>query len=356
MARKGSKDRGLFQRGGNWWIRWTCLYGHEYREKVGPKSAAREFYQQRKVATKTEGFCLTEEREKQRREQSLAFSEVAERYLEWARENRPRSLQHRVSGLIQLTRAFGSRPLNRITRADIEAYQKKRQQDGVKPATINRDRAVLSHLYQKAEDWGLSETNPARGMESLPEANESPRPLTREEEARLLAVLPEDYLPFVTLALNTGLRMGELRTQLWADVDLPSGTLKVTRPKSKRHEVIPLNATAFALLVGLKQDGPLVFPGMPKRLSDTFIRYCRKAGLDDVSFHDLRDTFISRLAPHCNVPTLMRLARHRNYRTTQRYLKLDDQHLRDIVEQIVLDPQPDPLTGTATGTDLFESP
>jgi integrase len=94
---------------------------------------------------------------------------------------------------------------------------------------------------------------------------------------------------------------------------------------------------------------------MPKRLSDTFVHYCRKAGLDDVSFHDLRDTFISRVAEHCNVPTLMRLARHRNYQTTQRYLKLDDQHLRHIVEQLVSAPQNDPPTGIRTGTDLFES-
>jgi integrase len=138
-------------------------------------------------------------------------------------------------------------------------------------------------------------------------------------------------------------------------VDLASGTLKVTRPKSKRHEVIPLNATAFALLAGLKQEGPLVFSDMPKSLSDTFVYYCRKAGLDDVSFHDLRDTFISRLAEHCNVPALMQLARHRNYQTTQRYLKLDDKHLRDIVEQIVPARQNDRLTGTRTGTTPFES-
>ena len=66
MARKSGKDRGLFQRNGNdaWWIRWTCPYAHEHMEKIGSnKSLARQVYQQRRVAVKTEGFCLTQQRE-----------------------------------------------------------------------------------------------------------------------------------------------------------------------------------------------------------------------------------------------------------------------------------------------------
>jgi hypothetical protein len=47
MARKDGKDRGLLQRQGRpeWWIRWTCPYGHEHMEKIGPKGLAREMYQ-----------------------------------------------------------------------------------------------------------------------------------------------------------------------------------------------------------------------------------------------------------------------------------------------------------------------
>jgi hypothetical protein len=79
MARKGGTDRGLFQRKGStvWWIRWTCPYGHEHQEKVGPKSLARQFYQQQKVAVTAAGFCLTQAREDQRREQPALFRDVA---------------------------------------------------------------------------------------------------------------------------------------------------------------------------------------------------------------------------------------------------------------------------------------
>lgn len=60
----------------------------------------------------------------------------------------------------------------------------------------------------------------------------------------------------------------------------------------------------------------MIFPTLPKKLTDVFIKYAEKANLTDVTFHCLRDTYISRLAPHVSTPTLMALARHRDYRTS----------------------------------------
>jgi integrase len=270
MARQGGRDRGLFQRKGStaWWIRWVCPYGHEHMEKIGPKSLARMLYQQRKVAVKTEGFCLTQERERQHREQPVLFRDVARRYLAWSEEHRPRSHTFRVTALKHLVAVFGTRRLGQITRHDVETYQKRRKHDGARPGTINRERSVLSHLFAKAQAWEMVEVNPVAGTERLPEVNERPRPLSQDEETRLFAVLPEHYKPFVTLALHTGLRLGELRAQTWRDVDLATGTLLVTRPKSKQHEVIPLNSVAFAVLAAIEQEGSLVFPRLPKKLSD----------------------------------------------------------------------------------------
>jgi integrase len=213
-----------------------------------------------------------------------------------------------------------------------------------------RERSVLSHLFTKARDWSLVQTNPVLGTDRLREGNEHPRPLTVEEEGRLFAVLPAHYKPVVTLALHTGLRLGEFRAQQWRDVDLAAGLLTVTQPKSGKRETIPLNSLAFAVLTALPQDGPLLFPQLPKKLSDLFIKYARKAGLTDVTFHCLRDTYISRLAPHCTTPTLMALARHRDYRTTQRYVRVDGAHLRHVVEALVPPLTEGHETGTLTGT------
>jgi integrase len=146
--------------------------------------------------------------------------------------------------------------------------------------------------------------------------------MTPEEEQRLFAVLPERLQPIVTLALHTGLRMNELRVQRWQDIDLVDASLQVTQPKSGKREVLPLNAVAHALLAGLPRVADVVFPDMPQDMSNAFRRIANRAGLPvDITFHCLRDTYISRLAPYCAEPTLMALARHRNFGTIQRYLK-----------------------------------
>lgn len=72
-----------------------------------------------------------------------------------------------------------------------------------------------------------------------------------------------------------------------------------------------------------------------------------KAGLPgEITFHCLRDTYISRLAEHVTTPTLMALARHRDYRTTRRYVQVDGAHLRAAVERLTGE-----ATGTRTGTE-----
>jgi integrase len=336
MARVGGRDRGLFQRRGQeaWWIRYACALGHDHVERIGPKSLARSIYQQRKVSVKTEGFCLAQARDRRRREREISFRHVAQRYLTWAEEHRPRSMKFRRTGMSFLIPYFGDTPLQDINRDKIDAYLRQRAQSS-KPATCNKDRALLSHVFSQAIRWGLVESNPVRGTDRRHEDNEAPRPLSRDEEARLLAVLPERYRPIVVLAIHTGLRLGELRAQRWQDIDLEARTLRVTLPKSGKLETLPLNRVALGLLTALPREADVLFPRMPKSASHTFEYWMGKAGLEDASFHDLRDTYISRLAPHVSVPTLMRLARHRSLAMTLRYLKLEEAHLMEAVEHLV---------------------
>jgi integrase len=352
MARAGGKDRGLFQKGGVWWIRWTCRYQHEHRERSGSsKTLARQLYQARKTAVKHSGFCLTEAKAKLKREEGSAFDRVAEQYLTWSREHRPRSTRYRECAIKRLSESFGGRHLGDITTQDVEKYQKRRQSAGIRPATVNRERAVLGHMYSVAIKWKLADHNPVRDTEQFKEDNIKPRPLTEAEEERLFAVIPEHYKPIVTFAMNTGLRLGEIQNQRWEDVDMESGTLTVTRPKSGKREMIPLNTIVFDILVQADKSRDVIFPRMPKNMSKLFRQYARKAGVD-TTFHDLRDTYISRLAVTVNPTILMKLARHRNFATTQRYLKFDDDHLRDAVESIVSRRNGDKI-GTVSGTDIL---
>jgi integrase len=355
MARAGGRDRGLFQRKDDkaWWIRWACHLGHDHMERIGTKSFARHMYQTRKTQVKEKRFCLALERDKRRRETLARFDQASERYLAWAAQHRPRSIGMRRTATGHLLRAFGDTPLARIRKADVERYIQARLDAGAAPATINREKAVLSQVFAKAGDWGLCDVNPVKGTTHLQENNEAPRPITPDEESRLMAVLPGHLQPIVTLALHTGLRMGELRAQRWSDINLIDADLVVTRPKSGRREVLPLNDTAYSVLASLPQSHDRVFPDMPVAMSKVFGRWVRKAGLpSDITFHCLRDTYISRLAPYCAAPTLMALARHRSLDTTRRYLRIDERHLRQAVER--LSAQPDDATVARTVEGIYD--
>ncbi len=339
MARKDGKDRGLFQRRGDpaWWIRWGCNYGHDHQEKIGPKGLAKTEYQKRRVAVKTEDYCLTRDRERKLREKPTLFEDAVTQYLAWAKKERPRSYTFREHALNHLNAAFAGKTLAEITRANVNTYQAHRGDERAAPGTVNRERAVLSHLFTRAIDAGLVQENPVTRSDRQKEPDERPRPVTPDEEARLFAVLPTHYKPFCTLALHTGLRMGEVRHQAWRHIDLPGASLSVTRPKSGKAETIPLNSVALTVLRSLERSSPLVFPNLPKKLTDLFKRYVAKAKLPkEITFNCLRDTYISRLAPHVSTPTLMSLARHRDYRTTRRYVRVDGDHLRAAVERLNL--------------------
>ena len=166
----------------------------------------------------------------------MLFSAVADR------EHRPRSIGFRKTAFTHLLPAFSVKALRDITRADAERYLRN-QQAGVKPATVNRERAVLSHFFSMAMRWQLVEYNPVHGTDAYAEDNERPRPLSPEEEAQLMAVLPDHYKSIVTLAINTRLRLGELRIQHWHDVDLVDSSLRVTRPSPRSlrccHSIAP---------------------------------------------------------------------------------------------------------------------
>lgn len=81
-----------------------------------------------------------------------------------------------------------------------------------KPATVNRELAILSGIFRMAVDYEEITENPCRKVESLPENNQRTRHLSFEEEDRLFAKLTgeREYLrSLVTVAVYAGPRRGD---------------------------------------------------------------------------------------------------------------------------------------------------
>jgi integrase len=108
----------------------------------------------------------------------------------------------------------------------------------------------------------------------------------------------------VLLALNTGMRRGELLALECSRVDLDQRTIRIIKAKSSAdNRVIPMNATVRSLLSDLakRATSPLVFPSNlkpGKKLLDLkkgFKKAVRLAGIPPIRFHHMRHTFATRL-------------------------------------------------------------
>ena len=145
----------------------------------------------------------------------------------------------------------------------------------------------------------------------------------------------------VLLALNTGMRQGELFSLAWESVDLTRKTVTVLASHSKGNttRTIPLNPEALAVLTTIKPNPArgLVFKspvtgGRFNNVKKAWALIVEAAGLPDLRWHDLRHDFASQLVMKgAPLFTVQKLLGHANSRMTQRYAKLAPNTLADAV-------------------------
>ena len=117
------------------------------------------------------------------------------------------------------------------------------------PATVNREIALLKHMFNLAEQWGLFRgRNPMKGIKFLSENNLQFRSVTEAEEERRLLRYCSPYLQdLVVFAINTGFRLGEILKLKWEEVDLDHGTVRTLVRKTQQMKIdLPLNDEAAA--------------------------------------------------------------------------------------------------------------
>ena len=244
-----------------------------------------------------------------------------------------------------LDKEFGhlhSRRMVEILPLDVHRYQKKKAHLNVE--TVQRQLRDLKTCINKAVELGVIPHNPLAGMKA-PKSDSQGRVryLDTGELSRLLTALDTrpDYLhTIVILALNTGMRRGELFNLTWSDIDLDRRQITVagTGSKSGNTRHIPLNNTAFAALTDWRSSGiGLVFPSpvTGKRLNNIGTAWkgiVTEAALTDFRFHDLRHHFASMLVLK-GVPlnTVRELLGHASMEMTLRYAHLDSDHKENAV-------------------------
>jgi integrase len=151
-----------------------------------------------------------------------------------------------------------------------------------------------------------------------------------------------DYLkPMVTLALNTGLRRGELLALKWIDVNLDNKQVTITSKsaKSKKARNIPLNdSTHMTMMQWSKQRQANTFifcnsNGKPlTSVRKSWATVLGLAKIEGFRFHDMRHDFASQLVMKgVDLYVVKELLGHSSIQVTERYAHLDDKQLEDAV-------------------------
>ena len=245
----------------------------------------------------------------------------------------------------RLVPAFGSLPLDRITRATVTRWFDECSRST--PGAANRALNLLGRILNHAIICGHIQANPVRGIKWNPGAKLT-RFLSREEVRRLHNALDrQDHArpsrarqaDVIRLLLLTGCRKSEILTLRWQDVD--GDTLNLIDAKSGPRRVF-LNAPARVILARQPRAGcfwvfpsPL-HPGRPL-YSDLPLWYSvrKEAGIEDVRIHDLRHTFASHaVLQGVPLPVVSRLLGHKRPSMTLRYAHVGDRETEAAAERI----------------------
>jgi integrase len=272
---------------------------------------------------------------------NTTLPELCGRYIEHAKLHK-RSWKRDVQMLGNLQDFFGQTKLRSITAAWVEEYQRNRIK-AVCPATSNREMALLKHMFNMAERWGLHQgSNPVRLVRFLPEDNLRFETLSEGQEKALLLASPPYLREMVIFAINTGLRTSDIYNLQWKEVDIEQRRLKKIVKKSSKPLSLPLNDGAFAVIEARAAvaNGLYVFynPMTGDRFKDTkgaMAVAVKRAGLPKITWHMFRHTFASRMTRDgVDIVTVKELLGHADVKTTMRYAHSNDDAKRRAVQRL----------------------
>ncbi|MBU1420126.1 MAG: site-specific integrase [Proteobacteria bacterium] len=283
----------------------------------------------------------------------MAFSKALDRYeLEVSSQKRPNTRAREITSANILRESFSRLNLKEITPARVAAFRDKRLQS-VGPSTLQKDLALLSHLYTIARmEWALEINNPVAAIRKPAKPSGRLRLLSKDEARNLLGICKtsrnKKLYHYVQLLLHTGMRPSEAAGVAWGQVNIDARIIDLTITKTKPRRV-PLTIKAIEILLDIMPEKcnskDSVF--LPENISVTvqrrpnlffrraFDNAIKKAKIEDFHMHDLRHTAASYLLmAGVDLRTLAEILGHSTMQMVQRYTHLLDDHKIKAIDQL----------------------
>ena len=202
----------------------------------------------------------------------------------------------------------------------------------VKPNTVMRELRILRVLIDWARDERGAEIkdNPARQLRVRGTGDARAPFFTYQDEKRLLYELSQmsnpNHLRLTKLALATGFRRSELLSLTWRNIDMKKKLLYIYRKNcaaidnSSGLRLVPLPGKARKILEELQGKDGKVIELSKGAARNGFDKARKKAGLENLRFHDLRHIAISRMwRSGMNALEISACSGHRDIKMLMRY-------------------------------------
>ena len=208
----------------------------------------------------------------------------------------------------------------------------------VSGGTTLKDLSLLSHAIKIAmKEWGFTlAANPVKQITKPKQDPPRDRRLELGEEELLLkscsAALNPYFKALVVVALETGMRRGELLRLEREHINFDQRTAHLPITKNGSPRTIPLSSRAIEEIrnVPIHISGK-VFPLSETALRGLWSRACRRAGIGNLHFHDLRHEATSRLFEKgLNIMEVSAITGQKDLKMLKRYthLKAEDLALK----------------------------
>jgi integrase len=312
-----------------YYVRMRTGAGGRTRLRAGAKISQALALQQKLRAAKLESSLRVI------RPQKVRFAEIAASYVaHYQAKAKPRTWDRVKSIFRTLARHFGGMLLMEIGPREIEQYVQRRRDSGRVHRCINSELIYLNAALNMAVEWGYLRQAPRIKM--LPTPDRRARILSKEELETILAQASDDHSAAIRIALDTGLRLGELFRIRREDIDREAMMLHVPETKSGRPRDVPLTPRALELTLKqlLKHRGRMFREKTEGYLVVTFTTERKKKikGVAPWRFHDLRHNFAtSMLRLGVDPYTLLKLMGHSKMRTLEIYLHTDQSRMREAI-------------------------
>ncbi|MFC0117544.1 tyrosine-type recombinase/integrase [Pseudoalteromonas xiamenensis] len=230
-------------------------------------------------------------------------------------------------------------PTDKLTVSHLVSHCKDRAEAGAKPQTISGDISYLRSVFKSAKpvfNIDVSDTVFKEAYYTLynlrliaksekrsrrPRSNELEQiktELLKRQEHRSASIPYIDILDFSVLSC---MRIGEVCSILWEDVDHTLRAVKVRdrkdpRKKEGNHMWVPLLGDSWDILLRQPRNDVRIFPYNSKSVSAGFQRVRQRLGIEDLRYHDLRREGASRLFEQgFSIEEVAQVTGHRNLNT-----------------------------------------